>query len=182
MKKFVALLVTLVVGGFLSAQTSTSTSTTTQNAPADSTKAAPADTSKSNPADKTKSTPTPAKPGAKPDAKKTEPEPKIEGFVITRKNGTFLGLTIVDGKFNLKFYDKKKKPMALDVDRALARWPNKQGQGDNRTILNPSDANSLQGAIFVHGPYVFQLHLTLLKNQEDKDTNAETYVVMYSGD
>ncbi|HET7535578.1 MAG TPA: hypothetical protein VFJ90_03935 [Candidatus Didemnitutus sp.] len=172
MKKFVALLVTLVVGGFLSAQTSTTTPATPNPAP--NTPAAPA---KATPT----TTTTPAKPGAKPDAKKTEPEAKIDGFVIQRKNGTFLGLTIVDGKFRLKFYDKKKKPLALDVDRALARWPNKQGQGDNRTILNPIDPNTLQGTTFVHGPYVFQLHLTLLKNQEDKDTNAETYVVMYSG-
>jgi hypothetical protein len=113
MKKFVALLVMLVTGSSLLAQTP---------APAPSPTPAPA---------------TPAKPGAKPEAKKPEPEPVIDGFVIQRKNGTYLSLTIVDGKFNLRFYDKKKKPAAPDVDRAMVRWNNPHGPGDNRTILNP---------------------------------------------
>jgi hypothetical protein len=151
MKKFMAVLVMLAAGGTLLAQT---------------------------PAPKPG---TPAKPGANADVKKTEPEPKIDGYVISRTNGTFLGLTLVEGKFRLSFYDKKKKPMALDVDRALVRWPNVHGSGDSRAILNPVDASSLQGNQFVRGPYVFRVTLTLLKDAADKDTAAETYVFQYSG-
>ncbi len=164
MKKFVAFLVMLTVGGTLLAQTP---------APAPAT---PTPTPTPVPAP-------PAKPGAKPDAKKPVPEPKIDGFVITRSNGTFLGLTIVEGKFHVTCYDKKKKPMVRDFDRVLARWPNVHGNGDNRSILNPVGPNAVEGNQFVRGPYVFRLTLTLLRDTDvtDKDQSAETYVVNYSG-
>lgn len=153
MKKCVALLVMMVAGSSLLAQTP---------APAPTPTPAPA---------------TPAKPGAKPEAKKPEPEPKIDGFVIARRDGTYLGLTVVDARFHLKFYDKKKKPMKADVDRARVRWNNPQSSGNSATILNPSDATTLVGANPVIGPLKSNLYVTLLKNAADPDTNAETYVV-----
>jgi hypothetical protein len=112
----------------------------------------------------------PAKPAAK------EEEPKILGTVINRPNGTFLGLTLQDGKFKLTFYDKKKKPMAVDVTRALARWPNIHGPGDNRTVMNPSETTALLGSQFVRGPYTFKVYLTLLKG-EGEDAVTETYTI-----
>lgn len=121
---------------------------------------------------------------AKPDAKKKE-KPKeeamgtINGIAIARPNGTFLGLTLVDGKFNLTFYNKKKKPMPVDVTRGIARWPNVHGPGDNRTVLNPS-GNSLVGAQFVRGPYVFIVFITLLKGEGDAAQAVENYTVQFS--
>ena len=65
-----------------------------------------------------KTAPAKATPGtAKPGAKKEE-LPKIPGAMITRANGTLLGLEVVGGNFKLTFYDKKHKPMAMDVTRA----------------------------------------------------------------
>lgn len=125
---------------------------------------------------------TPAKP-AKPDAKKKEKEEPmgvIEGITITRPNGTFLGLSLADGKFKLTFYNKKKKPMAVDVTRALARWPNVHGPGDNRAILN-GGGTALVGSQFVRGPYVFNVFLTLLKGEGDDAEVVETYTVQFRG-
>lgn len=135
-------------------------------------------------------TPKPAEPAkaekpaapAKPDAKKKEePMGKVEGIVLTRPNGLNLGLTMVDGKFKLTFYDKKKKPGQVDVTRALARWSNVHGPGDNRTVMNPDGVHALVGAQFVRPPYAFKLYLTLLKGEGDAAETVESYVVDFRG-
>jgi hypothetical protein len=121
-----------------------------------------------------------AKTPVKKDEKKPVPEPKIPGTNITRKNGTFLGLEVVDGNFKLSFYDKKKKPMAPDVTRASARWPNVRGPGDYRTILN-SSGNALVGARAVTPPYTWNVFLTLLEGEGDEAKAVESYVVPFRG-
>ena len=125
----------------------------------------------------------PAKPanGTKPAVKKEEPMGKIEGTTLARPNGLFLGLTLVDGKYKLTFYDKKKKPAKVDVTRALARWANVHGPGDNRAILNPDGAHSLVGAQFVRPPYVFKIYLSLLQGDGDAAQVVESYVVDFRG-
>lgn len=129
--------------------------------------------------------PTPAKPapaGKKADAKAVETEGKIEGQVLNRPNGKFLGLTLQDGKYKLTFYDKKKKPEKVDVTRATVRWPNLHGPGDNRTILNPAgDGTFLMGAQFVRGPHSFKLFLTLLKGEGETAQAVESYTVDFRG-
>lgn len=124
-----------------------------------------------------KPAPPPAKGDAKKaDAKKKEAPAKIDGLVIARPDGTFLGLTLVDGKFKLSFYDKEKKPMKPDVLRAAARWPNPHGPGNNRAVLTPSsDGTFLIAPGFVRGPYAFKLFLTLIKSENGEQT--ETYTV-----
>lgn len=116
----------------------------------------------------------------KKDDKKPVPEPKIPGQTITRSNGTFLGLEVVDGNFKLSFYDKKKKPMPVDVTRATARWPNDRGRGDLRTVLNPS-GKALVGARPVNPPYLFKLYLTLLQGEGDEAKAVENYVIDFRG-
>jgi hypothetical protein len=125
----------------------------------------------------------PSLPGkAAPAAKKEEEMGKIEGMVLNRANGTFLGLTLEGGKYKLTFYDKKKKPMKVDVTRATARWPNMHGPGDNRTILNVAgDGTSLMGAQFVRGPHAFKLYLTLLQGEGDAAKSVESYTVDFRG-
>lgn len=133
--------------------------------------------------------PAPAAPAVKAKAgdkkaapKAEEKEGKIDGQVIARANGTFLGLTLDGGKFKLAFYDKKKKPMPVDVTRAVARWPNVHGPGDNRTVLNVGgDGKSLLGAQFVRGPYAFRLMITLLQGEGDSATTVETFTVQFNG-
>lgn len=128
----------------------------------------------------------PAKPAA-PAAKKSKAkpaeapkpeEPKIPGTVITRSNGTFLGLEVVGGNFKLSFYDAKKKPMAPDVTRASARWPNPRASGDSRCILNPS-GNALIGNKPALPPYTYNVYLTLLQGEGEEAKAVESHVIPY---
>jgi len=104
---------------------------------------------------------------AKTPAKKPAEEPTIPGQVIARNNGGFLGLTIVSNNFVIAFYDAEKKPMAVDVARATARWS---------VNYNPSpDGMSLTSTKFVRPPFTFKLFLTLLGPAEDSP--AENFVI-----
>jgi hypothetical protein len=126
--------------------------------------------------------PVPGKPPVTKDLKKKpEPEPVIPGITIVRPNGTLLGLEVVGGQFKLSFYDKKKKPMNLDVTRATARWPDKRRPGDNHTVLNPSGSNVLGGGITVVGPFAFNLILNLFQGEGEDAKVVETYVVPFHG-
>lgn len=133
-----------------------------------------------------KATPAKAAPGktapAKTEAKKEEELPKIPGTEIARPNGTKLGLQVVDGKFKLTFYDKKHKPMAMDVTRASARWPNTRSgtPSDYRTVLNGS-GTVLVGARPVFPPYTFTVYLTLLQGEGDEAKAVENYTVPFKG-
>jgi hypothetical protein len=119
---------------------------------------------------------------AKPEAKKEEELPKIPGTEIARPNGTKLGLEVVDGKFKLTFYDKKHKPMVMDVTRATARWPNTRSgtPSDYRTVLNGS-GTTLVGARPVFPPYTFLVFLTLLQGEGDEAKAVENYTVAFKG-
>lgn len=116
---------------------------------------------------------------AKKEIKKEE-LPKIPGIVINRPNGNLLGLEVVGGKFKLTFYDKKHKPMTVDVTRATARWPNFRAPGDNRTVLNGS-GTALVGAKPVVPPLVFNVYLNLLMGEGDEAKVVENYVVAFRG-
>ena len=59
---------------------------------------------------------------------------------IARPNGTFLGIRVVDNVWRLTFYDKKRKPMAPDVNRAALRWP---GDASSVAEARPEDAATL---------------------------------------
>lgn len=130
------------------------------------------------PAGKAATTATPAKKVEK----KKEELPKIPGTVINRPNGTLLGLEVVGGKFKLTFYDKKHKPMAFDVTRATARWPNTRSgtPSDYRTVLNGS-GTSLVGTRPVFPPYTFTVFLTLLQGEGEEAKAVENYTVAFKG-
>jgi cytochrome c1 len=114
--------------------------------------------------------------------KAEEEEGKVEGQVLNRPNGKFLGLTLQDGKYKLTFYDAKKKPEKVDVTRATARWDNLHGPGFNRTVLNPAgDGTFLLGAQFVRGPHSFMLYLTLIRGEGETADGSETYTIRFTG-
>lgn len=125
----------------------------------------------------------PARTGAKstpaappPATKEEEKLGTIDGLTLARPGEKYLGLTLLEGRFKLTFYDKKKKPMPVDVARALARWPNVHGVGDNRTVLNPAgDGTYLLGPLFVRGPFPIKLFLTLVHG--DEAGTVEPYTV-----
>jgi hypothetical protein len=125
--------------------------------------------------------PPPAKPVDPKTVVKPAPEPTIPGQTIARANGTYLGLQVIGGNFVLSFYDKKKKPMAPDVSRVLARWPNlRSAQGDNRAVLNPS-GNALVGNKPVVAPFNFILRLTFLVGDGDDAQVVENLTVPFHG-
>lgn len=122
---------------------------------------------------------TPAKP-AKPPEKE---EPPIPGIVIARPgpDGNQLGLTIENGTFKLSFYDKKRKPIPIDVTRALARWNPPYKAIPEQTVLNPLESGKALGdGLIVRPPYAFKLHLILMKGEGDDEQAVETYVVTVS--
>ncbi|HUL53802.1 MAG TPA: hypothetical protein VLT83_10385 [Opitutaceae bacterium] len=109
-------------------------------------------------------------------AKKPEEEGKIAGLAVARPSGGFLGILVEDGKFKISFYDAKKKPVAVDVARATARWPVRYKVFDERTVLNPTaDGLALTSPEFVRPPYNFKLYLFLFVAGSDEA--AEHYVV-----
>ncbi len=130
-------------------------------------------------AGKVPAAPTKAAPAKKVEKKAAE-LPKIPGTVITRSNGNLLGLEVVGGVFKLTFYDKKHKPMAVDVTRATARWPNPRSPGDNRTVLNGS-GTSLVGQKPVIPPFTFNVFLTLLVGEGEEAKAVENYTVAFRG-
>ena len=97
-------------------------------------------------------------------------------------NGAFLSLTLVGGNFVLTFYDKKHKPMAIDVTRAAARWPNNRTSlpKDYRTVLNGS-GTALVGQRPVLPPYNFPVSITLLQGEGDEAKAVETYTATFGG-
>ena len=120
-----------------------------------------------------------AKTPLKKEVKKEEAMGKITGVEIARANGTWLGLDVVGGNFVLSFYNAKKKPMAPDVSRATARWPNpRSALGPNQTVLNAS-GNAFVGSKPVLPPFTFIVRLTLLKGEGDSAVAVENYTVQY---
>lgn len=166
MKKLLTLLAALLAAGLSSAES---------NTPA--TKTGPGTTTAATSAAKATDPKAPTK-----NAKKKEVEPKIPGVVINRPNGTYLGLEVVGAKFKLSFYDKKKKPMAIDVTRATARWPNTRSAAVawNFTVLNP-DGKALVGAKPALPPFAWNVYLTLLQGEGDGAKAVETYTVPFHG-
>jgi hypothetical protein len=112
--------------------------------------------------------------------KKEEPPAKVDGIAISRANGGFLGLQILNNNFLLTFYDAKKKKVAPDVARAVLRWPVKYQPGPERTVLNPSGPYSLGSGKTVRPPFVFAVHISLMV--EGKDDPVEDYTVEYHGE
>lgn len=125
---------------------------------------------------------TKAAPGKTTPAKKEEKLPEIPGVTIVRPNGTKLGLEVVDNKFKLTFYDKKHKPMQVDVTRGTARWPNTRSgtPSDYRTVLNGT-GTYLMGERPVLPPRTFNVYLTLLEGEGDAAKAVENYVVPFKG-
>jgi hypothetical protein len=168
MKPIAVAVCLLFATSLMQAQTSPAAKTADPKAPAAKATPAKATTGKAAP--------------AKQEAKKEEELPKIPGTEIVRPNGTKLGLEVVDGKFKLTFYDKKHKPMVMDVTRAAARWPNTRSgtPSDYRTVLNGS-GTTLVGARPVFPPYAFTVFLTLLQGEGEEAKAVENYTVPFKG-
>lgn len=123
----------------------------------------------------------PAKPPApKKEEKKVEKEPVIPGIAIPRANGTFLGFEASGGKFKLSFYDKKKKPMAVDVSAGLARWANVRGPGEIRSPMTVSGTALITAKPAVP-PFNYNVFVTLLQGEGDDAKAVETYTVQFRG-
>ncbi len=136
-------------------------------------------TSEVKPVETPKSETPPVKPAPKKEEKK-EKEPVIPGMTIPRANGTFLGFEVSGGKFKLSFYDKKKKPMAVDVSGGLARWANVRGPGDIRSPMTISGTALITAKPAVP-PFSYNVFVTLLQGEGDDAKAVETYTVQFRG-
>lgn len=92
------------------------------------------------------------------------PEPiELPGTVFTRKDGSYLTLTLEGGQFKLLFFNSTKQPMPANVPRATIRWNPKQKFGEQHAILNPTaDGLALKGNVFVQPPFPIHLFVNLL--------------------
>lgn len=112
----------------------------------------------------------------KPGAKAADAPAKIEGIVLNRPNGGYLGLTLADHHFVLKFFDAKKKPAKVDVKLANARWIVHYSIYNEHAVLLPNDdGTALTSPKYVRPPYAFKLYLTLVP--DDPDAKTEDYVI-----
>lgn len=115
---------------------------------------------------------------ASPTNKKEGPPP-IEGVEISRPNGAFLGLNIVNGRFVLTFYTAEKEKTAPDVARASLRWQVKYQPSDERVVLNPADDGvSLTSGKVIRPPHNFRVYIALFV--EGNDDPVETHNVQFS--
>ncbi len=106
-------------------------------------------------------------------------ERKIEGFVIERPGGGFLGVQIVDARFVVAFYDADQERIAPDVARAVLRWPVRYQPADERLVLNRSaDGTVLTSARVIRPPHSFRLSLALFV--EGSAEALESYTVNFS--
>ena len=124
--------------------------------------------------------PAPQPPVSKPAPAAPEPvqqeDPNIEGIVMHRAKGGYLGLTLESSNFKLAFYDEKKQPVAADVTRATVRWVVHYTVFDEHAVLLPTaDVMVLTSDKFVRPPYKFKLYLTLIV--EGSAEPPENYVI-----
>lgn len=135
------------------------------------------------PDDQKPAEPTPP-PAVTPPVKKIEkPKPKepvIPGITLVRPDGTFIGFEADGGKFKLSFYDKKKMPMAVNVDGGLARWKNIRGPGDIRSPLSVGGTSMITAKPAIP-PFNFNVYITLLKGEGESAKAVEDYVVQFRG-
>jgi len=110
--------------------------------------------------------------------KKEEPMGKVDGIEVKRGDGSF-GVAIVEGHFQIKFYDAKRKVVPAPVTRIVLRWPVNYRPADERTVVEVSaDGKSLTGGKIVKAPYVFKLFITFLADgADDAGGGTETYTI-----
>lgn len=115
---------------------------------------------------------------AAPDAPAKKEEPKIDGLVLKRANGGFIGVTLNGLSLRLKFHDDKKKPAAPGVVRALARWRHpKEPSKEQRAILNPDgEGFSLVSLPQFRPPYVYEVRVTLILKDGAAEEGGEALV------
>ncbi len=90
-----------------------------------------------------------------------EDAPKVKGVEAQRANGGFLGLAVEGNSFVLRFYDKDKLEIPVDVPRGVARWSSPQKAGTQRAILN-STGKALTSPPVVRPPLAFNAFIVLL--------------------
>jgi hypothetical protein len=99
----------------------------------------------------------------------------LPGIVRPRADG-YISLRVEGGNWLLAFYDSKKKPLPLDVQRGSARWNPSQKSGDAFCVLNPGgESNTLVGNRFVQPPRIFKVYVTLTKGEDAKENFVFEY-------
>lgn len=119
----------------------------------------------------------PAVPAGAAPTEAAAPEPKLDGVVVERTDGTFMTLTMDGPLLVLKFFNKKKQPVTPDVTTGFVRFIFAGRRPEHRALALSSDGKSLIQVRTFHPPYVFKAFISLAHSADDP--NPETYTVDY---
>lgn len=111
------------------------------------------------------------------EATSEEAEAELDGVVLPRADGSFLQLKMEGVNLVLRTYDEKKKPIAVDVDRATVRLQFASRSPEQFTLVPSDDKMSLTVGRPVRQPHVFRAYIALFRG--DSETAVETFQVAY---
>lgn len=119
-----------------------------------------------------KTTP-PAKEPAKAPVKEKVYELPKTGLNQPRPKGGWINVEAVGTRLIVKFYDKKKKPVAPDVERGFARF-NYAAKNDKTAVLG-RDGLTLASTPTVRPPHNFLVILSLFAGENPGPTESYTF-------
>jgi hypothetical protein len=104
-----------------------------------------------------------------------EAEPKIEGLVVSRPGGGFLGIQTAGVVLRVTFYDKDKKKTPADAVRITTRWHDTKPRF---AVLLPGTPDTFSSPGVFHRPYNYVVYFALV-GADDKV--IETHSMMLAG-
>lgn len=93
---------------------------------------------------------------------------ELDGVVLPRASGSFLQLKMEGVHIVLRTYDADKKPVAVDVDRAVVRMQFASRSPEQYTLVPSSDGMSLTVGRPVRQPHVFRAYISLFKGESSE--------------
>ena len=102
---------------------------------------------------------------------------ELDGVVVERPSGGFIQLKVEGVRLVLRTYDEKKKPVAVDVDRATVRLQFASRSPEQFTLVPSEDGLSLTVGKPLRQPHVFRAHIVLLRGSGEEA--VETYQLAY---
>jgi len=106
-----------------------------------------------------------------------EPAVELDGVVLPRASGGFLQIKMEGVHIVLRAYDEKKKPVAVDVDRATVRLQFVSRSPEQYTLVPSEDGLALTVGRPIRQPHVFRAYISLFKGESAEA--VETYQAAY---
>lgn len=118
-------------------------------------------------------TPAPAAAVDAPDA----PEPKLDGVVVKRADGTYMTVTMDGPAMALRFFNAKKAPIAPNKTNGVVRFQFPSRTQEQRVLTVSADGKSLTHGRPLRPPFIFKAFITLTVGEGD--SSPESYTVNY---